>query len=128
MAIVPVPPDFPPKWDLADELPESWTPERLRELLDAARPAEPKDSRRLRAVDIGDFLSMEIPPREMVLAPVLPSQGLAMLYTARGVGKTFVGLGMAYAVATGGRFFRRQAPEPRRVLYMRRTQLSCTRN
>ncbi len=118
MAIVLVPPDFPPKWDLADALPDDWTAEQLRELLDAARPAEPKDSRRLRAVDIGDFLSMEIPPREMVLAPVLPSQGLAMLYAARGVGKTFVGLGMAYAVATGGGFFRWQAPEPRRVLYI----------
>ena len=41
MAIVAVPPDFPPKWDVADALPEGWTVERLRELLDAARPAEP---------------------------------------------------------------------------------------
>ncbi len=106
MAVVDVPPDFPPKWDLADPLPEGWTGERLRGLLDAARAVEPKDKRRLRAVDIGDFLSMDIPPREMVLAPVLPSQGLAMLYALRGVGKTFVGLGMAYAVATGGTFFR----------------------
>ena len=126
VAIVQVPPGFPPKWDLADvlwpapgrEMPEGWTPERLQELLDNARPVEPKDSRRLHAVDIGDFLSMEIPPREMVLAPVLPSQGLTMLYAARGVGKTFVGLGMAYAVATGGAFFRWQAPEPRKVLYV----------
>ena len=110
--------NFPPKWDLANDLPEGWRPERLRELLDAARQVEPKDSRRLRAVDIGDFLSMKIPPREMVLAPVLPTQGLAMLYAARGVGKTFVGLGMAYAIATGGAFFRWQAPEPRRVLYV----------
>ena len=41
MAIVPVPPDFPLRWDLANEMPEGWTVERLRELLDAARPAEP---------------------------------------------------------------------------------------
>ena len=41
VAIVPVPPDFPPKWDVADALPEGWTVERLRELLDAARPVEP---------------------------------------------------------------------------------------
>ncbi len=118
MAIVAVPSDFPPKWDLADELPEGWTPERLSELLDTARLWEPKDTRRLRAVNIGEFLSMEIPPREMVLAPVLPSQGLALLYAARGVGKTFVGLGMAYAVATGGAFFRWRAPAPRKVLYV----------
>ncbi len=118
VAVVDVPPDFPPKWDVADALPEGWTAERLRALVDTARSAEPKDNRRLRAVDIGDFLSMEIPPREMVLAPVLPSQGLAMLYAARGVGKTFVALSMAYAVASGGTFFRWQAPEPRRVLYI----------
>ena len=118
VAVVDVPPNFPAKWDLADAPPEGWTVERLRGLLDAAPAAEPKDSRRLRAVDIGAFLSMDIPPREMVLAPVLPSQGLAMLYAARGVGKTFVGLGMAYAVATGGAFFRWQAPAPRRVLYI----------
>lgn len=118
VAIVPVPSNFPPKWDLADPLPEGWTLVHLRGLLDNARPLEPKDNRRLRAVDIGAFLSMDIPLREMVLAPVLPSQGLVMLYAARGVGKTFVGLGMAYAVATGGAFFRWQAPAPRRVLYI----------
>ncbi len=118
VAVVDVPRDFPPKWDLADALPEGWTAERLRALVDTARSTEPEDKRRLRAVNIGDFLSMVIPPREMVLAPVLPSQGLAMLYAARGVGKTFVGLGMAYAVATGGAFFRWQAPAPRRVLYI----------
>ena len=40
VAIVDVPPDFPPKWDLADPLPEGWMVERLRELLEAARPYE----------------------------------------------------------------------------------------
>ncbi len=98
--------------------PGADTRQTIKVGFDAARSAEPGDERRLRAVNIGDFLSMEIPPREMVLAPVLPTQGLAMLYAARGVGKTFVGLGMAYAVATGDRFFRWQAPEPRRVLYI----------
>ena len=61
---------------------------------------------------------MEIPPREMVLAPVLPTQGLVMLYAPRGIGKTVTALGMAYAVASGNGFLRRSAPEPRRVLYL----------
>ena len=30
---------------------------------------------------------MEIPAREMVLNPILPTQGLAMLYSKHGVGK-----------------------------------------
>ena len=73
---------------------------------------------RLRAVDIGEFLAMDIPPREMMLAPILPTQGLVLLYSKRGVGKTHVALGMAYAVATGGRFLRWQADKPRRVLLL----------
>ena len=36
MAVVDVPPSFPPKWDLADALPEGWTVERLSELLENA--------------------------------------------------------------------------------------------
>jgi hypothetical protein len=41
VAIADVPSEFPAKWDLADELPEGWTRERLRDLLDNARPYEP---------------------------------------------------------------------------------------
>lgn len=44
VTIVPVPPDFPPKWDVADAPPDEWTVERLRELLDAATPYVPGDA------------------------------------------------------------------------------------
>lgn len=77
----------------------------------------PKGSR-LRAVALREFLEMDIPPREMLLDPILPSQGLAMLYAPRGVGKTHVALGIAYAVATGGTFLRWKADRPREVLYV----------
>jgi putative DNA primase/helicase len=40
--VVRVPADFPPKWDLADTLPDGWTKQRLRALLDAALAAERK--------------------------------------------------------------------------------------
>ena len=56
----------------------------------------------LRVVTADEFVQMEIPPREMLLAPWLPEQGLAMLFSKRGVGKTHVALGIAHAVATGG--------------------------
>jgi hypothetical protein len=42
----------------------------------------------LRALDLDQLLALELPPREFVLAPWLPSQGLALLYAFRGVGKT----------------------------------------
>jgi hypothetical protein len=72
----------------------------------------------LRAVGLGQFLSMKLPPREQILDPWLPTQGLAMIYAPRGVGKTHVSLGIAYAVASGSRFLRWQAPKPRGVLFI----------
>jgi putative DNA primase/helicase len=75
-------------------------------------------TRKLLALNVIDFLSREIPPREMLLAPILPTQGLLMLYSWRGVGKTHTAIGMAYAVASGGSFLRWKAPTARRVLYL----------
>ena len=67
-------------------------------------------------VDVETLLATEFPPREMVLSPFLPVKGLAMIYGPRGIGKTHMSLGIAYAVATGGTFLRWTAPRPRRVL------------
>jgi hypothetical protein len=64
------------------------------------------------------LVNKHLPPREYVLAPIIPERGLAMLFASRGVGKTHVGLGIAYAVASGGPFLRWHAPKPRRVLYI----------
>lgn len=67
---------------------------------------------------IGDFLERKIQPRGQVLSPWLPTQGLAMLHASRGVGKTHVAIGIAWAVATGGKFFNWRAETPRGVLYL----------
>lgn len=64
------------------------------------------------------FRSLELPKREHVIAPIIPVKGLAMLYAWRGVGKTYVGLGMSYAIAAGSNFLRWSVAEPRRVLYV----------
>lgn len=72
----------------------------------------------LNPVDIQTFLLQEISPKKLILSPWLPEQGLAMIYAPRGIGKTYVALSIAYAVATGGKIFDWQAPEPRRVLYI----------
>jgi putative DNA primase/helicase len=52
----------------------------------------------------------------MLLDPILPEKGLAMLYAARGTGKTHVALGIVFAVATGTKFLKWNASRPRRVL------------
>jgi AAA domain/Homeodomain-like domain len=73
-------------------------------------------SETLRVLTAHELLALELRPREMVLAPWLASKGLAMVYGPRGIGKTHVSLGAAYAIATGGTFLRWRAEVPRRVL------------
>lgn len=72
----------------------------------------------LRALTLAEFLERKLPPREFVLDPIIPTQGLVMLYAKRGVGKTHLALGIACAVASGIPVLRWNAPKPRRVLYL----------
>jgi KaiC/GvpD/RAD55 family RecA-like ATPase len=72
----------------------------------------------LQPVGLHDFLNLKIPPREMLLNPILPERSLVMLYAPRGIGKTLLGLSIGLAVARGGPFLRWIAPNPRRVLYV----------
>lgn len=70
------------------------------------------------ALPAEELLARNIKEREMLLDPVLPEQGLVMLYAYRGIGKTYIALGIAAAIASGGRFLRWNATRPRKVLYV----------
>ena len=70
------------------------------------------------ALSATELMTLALPPRELLLEPIIPSRGLAMLYGPRGLGKTHVALGIAWATASGGRFLKWQADVPRRVLYV----------
>lgn len=72
----------------------------------------------LRAVDAAELLALDVPPREVFLAPWLTAQSLSMIWAWRGTGKTLAALAIAYAVAAGGTCFGWRAPKPRRVLYL----------
>lgn len=85
---------------------------------DAALPFKPAYTRGLITLNGEELLNADFPPREMLLAPWLPEKGLTMVYAERGIGKTWFGLNVAYAVASGGSFLHWQAPEPRRVVYL----------
>jgi hypothetical protein len=74
-----------------------------------SEPVSPSQSPRgetvrqpLKVLNFHEFLALELPVRGNVLFPVLPQQGLVMLYAPRGVGKTWVSLNMAWAAASGG--------------------------
>lgn len=71
-----------------------------------------------KAYSIAEFLSITLPPRINLLSPWMPAQGLAMVYAPRGIGKTFFGLNVAYAVASGGSFLCWKAEAPMRVMYI----------
>ena len=61
---------------------------------------------------------MPIPDRGFLLEPVLPVQGIGIMYAPRGIGKTFAALSVAVAVASGGKVFDWRAPMPKRTLYV----------
>src|SRR6516162_2174008 len=72
----------------------------------------------LQALGINDFLNLDIPPREMLLSPILPERSLAMLYAPRGLGKSWLALSIGLAVACGAPVLRWSAPRRRNVLYV----------
>src|SRR3974390_1285643 len=72
----------------------------------------------LQALGINEFLNLDIPPREMLLAPILPERSLAMLYAPRGLGKSWLALSIGLATATGASLLRWAAPRQRNVLYI----------
>ncbi len=96
--------------------------ERLIELIlrTPVFDVKPKEQgqRRITVVNAIDFMALEFPPRENILSPWLPCQGLAMAYAPRGIGKTHFSLGLTYAVTSGSSFLGWRAQTPRGVLFL----------
>jgi hypothetical protein len=73
----------------------------------------------LKVLNFHDFLALELPERGNVLSPILPQQGLIMLYGPRGIAKTWVALSMAWAAASRGLCIGGWCAErPWRVIYI----------
>ena len=82
------------------------------------RPNHTEIQQTLIALGLADFLALDTPPREMLLAPILPERSLAMLYAPRGIGKSWLSLSMGLAIASGQDLMRWEAPRQRNVLYV----------
>src|SRR5271170_6847779 len=82
------------------------------------RPKETQPALSFQPIGFSDFLALDVPPREMLLNPILPERSLAMLYAPRGVGKTLLSLSIGLAVAAGFSLLRWSAPRQKRVLYI----------
>lgn len=110
--------------------PDALLKRSQRDLLQG--PSEPTP---MRALDVAELAKMPFKTREPLLEPWLCSQDLTMVFAARGIGKTHFALAASYAIATGGRFAKWQAPQARKVLYLdgelpgavmqRRLQMHC---
>jgi len=72
----------------------------------------------IRPLTAAQFLRLALPPREKIIAPWLPEKGLVMIYSPRGIGKTFLGMTSAYAIGSGGDFLGFEISKPRKVLYI----------
>src|SRR5215218_7168919 len=77
-----------------------------------------RELQRTKAVPLSymDFVCREFPPRKLLLDPWLAEKAIAMIHGWRGIGKSFLIHGSAWAVATGGGFLTWKSSEARRVL------------
>jgi hypothetical protein len=78
----------------------------------------PAYQREIKVLDGEELLTRRFPPRNTMMSPWLPDKGLAMIYAERGIGKTWVALSIAHAIASGGEFLCWRALRPRKVLYL----------
>jgi KaiC/GvpD/RAD55 family RecA-like ATPase len=114
----------PDKGDISNWLAAGGTAEKLGAIVGALpeisagahNPIGKQPNERLKPLTLSELFDLELKEREMLLSPILPEKGLVMVYAYRGVGKTHVALGIAYAVASGGTFLKWSAPKARRVL------------
>jgi hypothetical protein len=99
-----------------NDLAQAAGPEAIRDAIEGAQPAHPLS--KLVVVDAAALMVAVFPPREVLLAPWLLSQSLSMIYAWRGVGKTYLAMLIAYALASGGKCLNWTAERPVRVLYI----------
>lgn len=72
----------------------------------------------LASLTLGELLALKIPVRRWLVRGLLRERSLAMVYAARGRGKSWFTLSLAFAASTGGRFLRWEAPHPVETLYV----------
>jgi len=72
----------------------------------------------IKAVGLDTFIKLDLPKKDKIMSPWLDSSSLNMIHAPRGVGKTHVAIGIAYALATGGEFLGWKVAKPKKVLYI----------
>jgi putative DNA primase/helicase len=106
--------------DLNDWTRAGATSEEVRKAVTEAEVLhEPEVSALSRCVLSGAALAaLRVEPRETLLAPFFKVGDFGIVFAKRGTGKTWLSMGMAEAIASGGQFGPYTAPRARRVLYV----------
>lgn len=73
---------------------------------------------KLKTFELPEFMGLEIPPAEYLVAPWLQEKSLTMIYAPRGIGKTFFALTLALSITCGDDFLKWHASRRRGVLYI----------
>jgi len=68
-------------------------------------------------IDILELAKMKFAPAELILKPWLTKKSLSLIWAQTGVGKTWLAMSIAQAVATGTSFLGWEAPTRRKVIY-----------
>jgi hypothetical protein len=108
--------ECPDKGDVSDWIAAGGTTAKLDALIEVLPAWQP--SAGSAPLSAAKFLSLELPPRQMIISPWLHEKGLVMIYSRRGVGKTLLGMTSGYAIAAGADFLGFALKEPRKVLYI----------
>jgi hypothetical protein len=72
----------------------------------------------LKPITLTNFLDAKIPEREAILEGLLHQRATAMVYSWRGVGKTWFMLGLGWAAASAGQFLKWKAKRTHKVLHV----------
>jgi hypothetical protein len=110
--VVLLPKRLPEGWDLADEPPAGFDPVQaitLTEVFDDTLARYVRSAR--------DIAAMNLPPREYIVEPWLATNSLSLIFARRGVGKTWVALALAKALALGENFLCYPVDKEWRVLF-----------
>lgn len=70
------------------------------------------------AINIGEFISMDLPDRPIILAPWLRKSSLVMVFAERGIGKTWFALSIALSLTTKSPIGKWDVKNPVGVLYI----------
>ncbi len=111
--MVQVPLELGKGWDVADPVTHGIN---LHELI--ANASEPKSSLRAHVLTADELKALEVPEREYIVAPFLPTSSLSMIYAERGLGKTWFAMSMCVAISHGNDFLSYDVPKERNVLYI----------